>query len=310
MIFYYFLNRFKKALIEFQKTEGQKNLELEIKSSNEELKGISFHFYNIKKSKFKEIFDQTKDYIKKSLFVISFSFNSSDENIAKSIEDSLKKIASKNLQEFLKSKDFEIDIKRLRKKININICISHLNNIFILLLEEILNLFEFIKFDCYFKAGFSVEDFFYSSFDELKSGLVKFCLLIKSQPDVLNVCLQILEEIKFANDKYEKKLKTTIQILNNINSKEISTQILNLISEILTEDNIKIFQFYLYCFAKGFMEKNELIDYLQGITLDEITVYFQNQKYENGLMINFNLPGFSKVLNDEKMYEKPLCCIF
>ena len=224
----YFLKSFKKTLIEFQKTEEHKNFEFHIKSTDEELKGIKIYISNVKYSKFKEILEQQKDYIKKSLFVLSFSFNSNDENTAKSIGDTFKKIKP----EVLKSKYHEINFKIEKKNISINVCLSGLKNGLCLLLEEILVFFELVKFDGYIKTGFSIGDLFYLSYDKLNSSLRKFGLFIKFQPDVLNACIQTLKGIKLTNDKYEKKLKVIINILNKINSKELSTQIVDLVSKL------------------------------------------------------------------------------
>ena len=286
-IFLYIIKALKKSLIEIQKSGEKKGFDFEIKSTNEELKSTNISIHDIKKPKFKEIFDYVKEYIHKSVFILSFSFNCNDENLSKSLEN-LKKFSDKKVPDLKVTIHFEI--KREGEKIFIYLCFLKIiqDDDFLLLLEEILNLFEFIKFDTYIKTGFSGEDLSLSP-EHLKLKLDKFYLSIKFEPDILSACIQTLKGIKLANDTFEKETKDAISNLNMIKQKKgflvqkcgfMSENVINLL-----KSDIGFSVILVCCILKDLIEK----DYL-----DEITIYFGYPKYENGFMVYFNIPGLSK----------------
>ena len=59
-----------------------------------------------------------------------------------------------------------------------------------------------------------------------------------------------------------------------------------------------MYKHFIAILPYGYLESFGLADYIKKINLDEIMIFFGSQKYENCFMINCNLPGFSKILDD------------
>ena len=74
-----FMERLGKALKEGQKSGDKKDLEIEIRGSNEEPKGISIEQFTLDKEKFGEFFDPNADHTKKALVVCTVNFEVKDE---------------------------------------------------------------------------------------------------------------------------------------------------------------------------------------------------------------------------------------
>ena len=71
-----FFDAFKKALEEAPKSEEKKCVDLQIKGTNEELKGMCFETKRIEKSKFKEMFDNAQEHIQKNGTKVTLDFTS------------------------------------------------------------------------------------------------------------------------------------------------------------------------------------------------------------------------------------------
>lgn len=211
-----FFDAFKKAFDATPKSEEKKNVEFEIKGTNEELKGISVETHRIEKDKFKEIFDNAHEHIQKAMVIASITINAKDESSVKLLQDLFEKMKPMffNLP-FVKKhpENYELNLRTNGTKLTVDF--SSVKGEF---LEPIVNLginpSDYHKIDAYFRSGFSPEDFFNLPIEELTLKAIQFALSFKSESvgirRILTASIQALKGIKLTNDKFKKNWKNIL----------------------------------------------------------------------------------------------------
>ena len=316
-----FFDAFKKAFDATPKSEEKKNVEFEIKGTNEELKGISVETHRIEKDKFKEIFDNAHEHIQKAMVIASITINAKDESSVKLLQDLFEKMKPMffNLP-FAKKhpENYELNLRTNGTKLTVDF--SSVKGEF---LEPIVNLginpSDYHKIDAYFRSGFSPEDFFNLPIEELTLKAIQFALSFKSESvgirRILTASIQALKGIKLTNDKFQKKLEEHIEQLNVINAfvsfafniefdaKELHGQGLKAASETLLkgadinkkleEARAAVIGFGQNVLKPG-LEQLQLTDAVKAVNFDDICFAIGCPRYESGLIQTIHLPGFSQ----------------
>lgn len=318
---FHFLESFKKALTEIPKSDEKKNFEFEIKGTRDELKGIISETHCMEKGKFKDFFDMAQPHIQKALCIFSISFNANDEA---SVEP-LKKLFEKmkpllfEIRPLKKHpENYEINFRNNGTKIFIDF--TSVQGEFIKPITELgLDISEYQKLDCYFKTGFCPDDFFNLPIEELSLKVIQFALKLKSESTgmrhIITACIQALKGIKLTNAIFQKKLEEHIEKLNMLNAfvsfvfsfefdgKELCGQGLKVASETLLKgaDFNKILEDTrekVIALGKNILrpllEQYGLVDAVKAANIDETTIILGFPQYQNGLIQNIKLPGFSK----------------
>ena len=210
-----FFADFKTALTQIPKSDEKKNMDFEIKGTNEELKGLAFETHNIDKAKFNEFFDTSKDHIKNSLVVCTASFKVNDESAVAKIKEVYDKLAPMFQSiPFVKKHPENYALNFRNNGTQIFIDFSSVKGEFLQpLLDLGLDISEYHQFNSYLKSGFSPEDFFILPPEELSLKVLQFALSVKSESTgirhIITAAIQALKGIKLANAKFQKKIRRT-----------------------------------------------------------------------------------------------------
>ena len=316
-----FFDAFKKALEEAPKSEEKKCVDLQIKGTNEELKGMCFETHRIDKSKFKEMFDNAQEHIQKALIVCSVTINAKDETGVKTLQELFEKMKPMfgNIP-FVKKhpENYEFHLRTNGTKVTLDF--TSVKGEF---LEPLINLgidpSDYHKIDYCLKSGFSPEDFFNLPIEEMTLKAVQFAFSIKSESvgirKLITACIQALKGIKLANAVHQKKLEEHIDRLNMINAfvsfafnfefdaKELHGQGLKAASETLLKGidiNQKLEEARKKVLEMGqnvlkpLFEKLEITDAVKAVNLDDICISVGAPKYECGLLHTIHLPGLTQ----------------
>ena len=316
-----FFDAFKKALDEAPKSEEKKCVDLQIKGTNEELKGMCFETHRIEKSKFKEMFDNAQEHIQKALVVCSVTVNAKDESGVKILQELFEKMKPmfENIP-FVKKhpENYEFHLRTNGTKVTLDF-VSVKGEFLEPLIKLGIDPSDYHKIDYSLKSGFSPEDFFNLPIEELTLKAVQFALSIKSESvgirKIITACIQALKGIKLANDKHQKKLEEHIDKLNMINAfvsfafnfefdaKELHGQGLKAasatllkgidINQKLEEARKKVLEMGQNV-LKPLREKFQISDAVKAVNLDDICISVGAPKYECGLLHTIHLPGFTQ----------------
>lgn len=316
-----FFEAFKKALDEAPKTEEKKCVDLQIKGTNEELKGMCFETKRIEKSKFKEMFDNAQEHIQKALIVCSVTINAKDESGVKILQELFEKMKPllQNIP-FVKKhpENYEFHLRTDGTKVTLDF--TSVKGEF---LEPLIKLgidpSDYHKIDYCLKFGFSPEDFFNLPIEEMTLKAVQFALSIKSESvgirKLITACIQALKSITITNNLHQMVLEKLIDRLNMINAfvsfafnfefdaKELHGQGLKATSETLLkgidinqkldEARKKVVEFG-QGYIKPKLEELHLADAVKAVNLDDICISIGAPNYECGLIHTIHLPGFTQ----------------
>jgi hypothetical protein len=317
-----FFEAFKKAFDEIPKSEEKKNIDFEIKGTNEELKGMCFETHRLEKSKFKEMFDSAQGHIQKALLIASITINAKNDDSVKILQENfekLKQLFFPNIP-FVKKhpENYELNLRTDGTKLTVDF--TSVKGEF---LEPLIKLgidpSEYHKIDAYLRSGFSPEDFFNLPIEEMTLKAIQFALSFKSESigvrRLLTAAIQALKGIKLSNDKFQKKLEDHIDQLNVLNAfvsfafnfefdaKELHGQGLKAASETILKGvdiNKKLDEArngliaFLKGILKGLIEQFQLTDAVKAVNLDDICIAVGCPQYEAGLIHTIHLPGFTQ----------------
>ena len=294
---------------------------MQIKGTNEELKGMCFETKRIEKSKFKEMFDNAQEHIQKALIVCSATINAKDEAGVKTLQELFEKMKPFFQQiPFVKKhpENYEFHLRTNGTKVTLDF--TSVKGEF---LEPLINLgidpSDYHKIDYSLKSGFSPEDFFNLPIEELTLKAVQFAFSIKSESvgirRLITACIKALKGIKLTNDKHQKILEEHIEKLNMINAfvsfafnlefdaKELHGQGLKAATETFLKGmdiNQKLEEARKNVIETGQkvikpkLEELQLADALKAVNLDDICISVGAPKYECGLLHTIHLPGFTQ----------------
>lgn len=314
------IENFKKALAEGQKGDEKKSFEFEVRGTKESPKGIAFETYSITKDNYGSFVDPSKDYMKDSLAVFSFSVNANDEASVKTLEELFQKFEPMFGEiPFVKKhpENYKIHLRTSGTKVSVDFC--NVNGEFLKpLLDLGLNLSEYHHFNCSFKSEFCPDDFFKLPVEELSLKLLQLVLSAKGEScgmrHILTAVIKALQGIKLENEKFQKKLQEHIGKLSALNAfmsfafnfefdaKELCGAGLEACKSALkgADINAKLGEARTKCelvitnVIKPMLEQFQLIDSIKATNADEIILSIVVPKYTNGIAHTIKLPGLTK----------------
>ena len=199
-------------------------------------------------------------------------------------------------------------MKNNGKKIAINI-ISRQGKILQLLLELCINLSEYIKFYLKIKTEIDFYHLLGNSSNDYKSNIFNAFFNIKLSGEnlkyLLNSIITVLNCIKFRNKEDKTKLINLINLIIyfiGINFKvEYDIDFIkyhNKDCETAIEIYISLARIFIEYYSRLCIENTGLKNLVKVINLDYLSFSFGISKYENGLAIEFKLPGITRYFEE------------
>ena len=323
-----FMERLKKALTEGQKSGDKKNLNIEIRGSNEEPKGISLEVFTLDKTKFGEFFDPNADHTKKALVVTTVNFEVKEEKDVEKIKTAFEQFKPMILgMPFIQAKKdkFELHFRNNGTKIAIDF-ISVEGKLIQPLLDLGVDLSEYNKFYFGLKTGADLGKIYTEGgnpSDELISEIFNVLLKIDSSGEnvkyLSTALIAAFKDVKLTDEKKQKKLQKFLGFLNLVNvfigaklKFEYDAKVLKGAGDKAVEKlpgGQEGFKKQLSGYhdmaknagtqmAKPAIENMGFGDSLKALNLDSFSVAGGVPKYSNGLALVLRIPGLTKVVEE------------
>ena len=323
-----FMERLKKALTEGQKSGDKKNLNIEIRGSNEEPKGISLEVFTLDKTKFGEFFDPNADHTKKALVVTTVNFEVKEEKDVETIKTAFEQVKPMilGLPPIQAKKDkFELHFRNNGTKIAVDF-ISVEGKLIQPLLDLGVDLSEYNKFYFGLKTGADLGKIYTEGgnpSDELISEIFNVLLKIDSSGEnvkyLSTALIAAFKDVKLTDEKKQKKLQKFLGFLNLVNvfigaklKFEYDAKVLKGAGDKAVEKlpgGQEGFKKQLSGYhdmaknagtqmAKPAIENMGFGDSLKALNLDSFSVAGGVPKYSNGLALVLRIPGLTKVVEE------------
>ena len=323
-----FMERLKKALTEGQKSGDKKNLNIEIRGSNEEPKGISLEVFTLDKTKFGEFFDPNADHTKKALVVTTVNFEVKEEKDVETTKTAFEQVKPIILGlPFVKDKKdkFELHFRNNGTKIAVDF-ISVEGKLIQPLLDLGVDLYEYNKFYFGLKTGADLGKIYTEGgnpSDELISEIFNVLLKIDSSGEnvkyLSTALIAAFKDVKLTDEKKQKKLQKFLGFLNLVNvfigaklKFEYDAKVLKGAGDKAVEKlpgGQEGFKKQLSGYhdmaknagtqmAKPAIEGMGFSGALKVLNLDSLSVAAGVPKYSNGLALVLRIPGLTKVVEE------------
>lgn len=323
-----FMERLKKALTEGQKSGDKKNLNIEIRGSNEEPKGISLEVFTLDKTKFGEFFDPNADHTKKALVVTTVNFEVKEEKDVETIKTAFEQVKPMilGLPPIQAKKDkFELHFRNNGTKIAVDF-ISVEGKLIQPLLDLGVDLSEYNKFYFGLKTGADLGKIYTEGgnpSDELISEIFNVLLKIDSSGEnvkyLSTALIAAFKDVKLTDEKKQKKLQKFLGFLNLVNvfigaklKFEYDAKVLKGAGDKAVEKlpgGQEGFKKQLSGYhdmaknagaqmAKPAIEGMGFGGALKALNLDSFSVAGGVPKYSNGLALVLRIPGLTKVVEE------------
>ena len=323
-----FLERLKKALAEGQKSGEKKSLEIEIRGSKEDPKGLSIEQFTLDKSKFSEFFDPNAEHTKKALVLCTVNLEVKEEKDVPAIKEAFEKIKPMVMElPFVKAKPgkFELHFRSNGKKVAVDF-ISVEGKILSPLLDLGIDLSQFHQFYFGLKTGADIGKIYKEGgnpSDELITELLNVLVCVKSTGEnikyLATAIVAALKDLKLTDEKLQKKKDKYLGFLNLVNAFIGGKVKFEYDAKVLKGEGEKSVE-KLPGGAEGF--KRQLSGYhgmatgagqqmvkpavegmgftetLKSLNLDTISIAAGIPKYQNGFAFVLKLPGVSSVLEE------------
>ena len=221
-----FMERLSKALKEGQKSGDKKELEIEIRGSSEEPKGISIEQFTLDKTNFSEFFESNAEHTKKALVLCTVNFEVKEEKDVEVIKTSFEQVKPMVLGlPFVQAKKdkFELHFRNNGKKVAIDFT-SVEGKIIQPLLDLGVDLSEYHKFYFGLKTGADLGKLYAEGgnpSDELISEIFNVLVSVKSTGENLKylstALIAAFKDVKLEDEKKKKKLEKFLGFLNLVN---------------------------------------------------------------------------------------------
>ena len=324
-----FMERLKKALTEGQKSGDKKNLNIEIRGSNEEPKGISLEVFTLDKTKFGEFFDPNADHTKKALVVTTVNFEVKDVKDVETIKTAFEQVKPIILGlPFVQPKPdkFELHFRNNGTKIAIDF-ISVEGKLIQPLLDLGVDLSEYNKFNFCLKTGADLGKIYTEGgnpSDELISEIFNVFLKIDSSGENIKylstALIAAFKDVKLTDEKKQKKLQKFLGFLNLVNvfigaklKFEYDAKVLKGAGDKAVEKlpggqegfKKQLSGFHSMAKSSGeglakspVLESMGISGSLKVLNLDSFSVAGGVPKYSNGLALVIRIPGLTKVVEE------------
>lgn len=323
-----FMERLKKALTEGQKSGDKKNLNIEIRGSNEEPKGISLEVFTLDKTKFGEFFDPNADHTKKALVVTTVNFEVKEEKDVETIKTAFEQFKPMLLgMPFVQAKKdkFELHFRNNGTKIAVDF-ISVEGKLIQPLLDLGVDLSEYNKFYFGLKTGADLGKIYTEGgnpSDELISEIFNVLLKIDSSGEnvkyLSTALIAAFKDVKLADEEKQKKLQKFLGFLNLVNvfigaklKFEYDAKVLKGAGDKAVEQlpggqegfKKQLSGYHEMAKNNGTLMAKEFINgmgfggALKALNLDSFSVAGGVPKYSNGLALVLRIPGLTKVVEE------------
>ena len=323
-----FMERLKTALANGQKSGEKKELEIEIRGSKEEPKGISIENFTLDKAKFEEFFDINAEHTKKALVMGTLNLEVKEEKDVETIKSSFEIIKNMVMAMPLitaKGDKFELHFRNNGTKIGIDF-ISKEGKIMQPLLDLGVNLAEYHNFAFALKTGADLGKIFSQGANlsgDLISDIFNILISIKSSGEnikyLASALATALKDVKIEDATKKKKLEKFLGFLNLINVFICGKVKLEFDSKVLQSEGDKAIQnlpgggdaikqqiggMHAMAigsgqqFIKPAVETMGFGPALQALNLDKIVIAAGVPKYESGIALVLTIPGLSQVLGE------------
>ena len=323
-----FMERLSKALKEGQKSGDKKELEIEIRGSNEEPKGISIEQFTLDKANFGEFFDSNAEHTKKALVLCSVNFEVKEEKDVDVIKTAFEQVKPMVLGlPFIQAKKdkFELHFRNNGKKVGIDF-ISVEGKIIQPLLDLGVDLSEYHKFYFGLKTGADLGKIYAEGgnpSDDLISEIFNVLISVKSSGEnvkyLTNALVAAFKDVKLADEKKQKNLEKFLGFSNLINvfigaklKFEYDAKVLKGAGDKAVEKlpgGQEGFKKQLSGYhdmakqtganvAKPAIEGMGFGGALKALNLDSLSVAAGVPKYSNGFALVIKVPGLTKVVEE------------
>lgn len=314
-----FFDRLKMALIKGKKFDDKKNFELEIRSSEEELKGISLEIFTFDKLKYNMFYEPSNEYLENNLLIFSLNLELKEEKDFEIIKEYFDSFFKPNFDKNNSNKKepvfYDLKLRKNGKKFSFDF-ISKKNFIIKNLIDLGIDLTKYQNFNLTLKSKFEFNELFSEEFNE-KNTLINILTIIfsikftgENIKFLIKSFYEALKKVKLNDEKYHKKYNNIINYLNFIysfiNSKiklEFNGQIYvdSIEKDIQNQIIIRfrqIIEFLWYLVIEPPLKQYNLMETIKSINLDNLCITFGFPKYKNGLAIIIKLPGITQYLNN------------
>ena len=323
-----FMERLGKALKEGQKSGDKKELEIEIKGSSEEPKGISIENFTLDKTKFGEFFDPNAEHTKKALVLCTVNLEVKEEKDVEVLKTTFEQIKPMilGLPPIQAKKDkFELHFRNNGKKVAVDF-ISVEGKIIQPLLDLGVDLSEYHKFYFGLKTGADLGKIYTEGgnpSDDLVAEILNVLVSVKSSGEnvkyLSTALIAAFKDVKLADEKKQKKLEKLLGFLNLVNvfigaklKLEYDAKVLKGAGDKAVEKlpgGQEGFKKQLSGYhdmakqtgtnlAKPAIEGMGFGNALKALNLDSLSIAAGVPKYSNGVALVIKIPGLTKVIEE------------
>ena len=317
-----FLEGLKKAFGEGEKTGDKKELEIEVRGTKEEPKGISLETFSVRKDTYANYFDTSKDYMGKALVAFSVCVTAKDEAGVEKLKQEFEKFKPMVLEMPLvkERKDkYSFNFRSAGTKAYVDV-VTLEGKIVQPLLDLGVDISDFHNFKVSFKSDLDINQLFAEKVDvaELSAKAFSLVLSIKGNSENIKYLTtafgKALKDVKLSNEKYQKKFDKVVNYLSLVNAfigaklklefdgKELAGTGSTAGQEHLGTVNQALAGYQAMAkqmgttMLKPALENFGLLDLIKSADFDEISLCLAVPKYQNGVAHVIKLPGLSKAL--------------
>ena len=319
-----FLAGLKTALAAGSKGGEKKEVEIEIRGTKEEPKGISIETFSVDKSSYANYFDSSKDYMAKALVAFSVCITAKDEagvEKFKALFDQFLPMIQEMPHIKEKKDKYLFNFRSAGKKAYIDV-VSVEGKIVQPLLDLGVDISEYHNFKVSFKSDLDLNQLFADNVDiaQLSAKALSLVLSIKGSSQNIKYLTTAfgtaLKDVKLNNEKYQKKFDKVVSYLSMINAfigakfqlefdgKELAGTGSSASQEHLGAVNQTLAGYQTMVKTMGPqmikppLEQFGLVEPVKSADFDEISLCLAVPKYQNGIAHVIKLPGLSKILAD------------
>ena len=317
-----FLGGLKDAFKEGKKTGDKKELEIEVRGTKEEPKGISFETFSVGKDTYANYFDNSKDYMAKALVAFSVCVNAKNEADVEKLKTLFEQVKPMILQiPFIAAKKdkYQFNFRNVGKKVYAE-AVTVEGKIVQPLLDLGIDISEFHNFKVSFKSDLDINQLFAEKVDiaDLSAKALSLVLSIKGNSQNIKYLTtafgKALKDVKLNNEKYQKKFDKVVNYLSVVNGfigaklklefdgKELAGTGSTAGQEHLGTINKALSDYQTMAknmgttMLKPALEGFGLVDLFKSTDFDELSLCLAVPKYQNGIAHVIKLPGLSKAL--------------
>ena len=318
-----FMERLKVALskIENKKNE-KKSLNLEVRGSKEDLKGLAFEIFSFDKDRCSEFMDVNETHIKNALYCTSLNLNVKTENDVNAMKETYEQFKPMFAAIPGVGDKFEFAFRSKGTKVSFDIVAKN-GKLVKSFIDLGINPSEYHKFNFALKSGIDLGELFNQTADQ-KENFVKICSVIFSiESETYNVkylagaLSEALKDVKLTDPNIQEKFNKCVGYLNFINSFVGVKLNLEYDAKTLAGEGAKEAE-KMSGGAEGFKSRiiatqqiatgmansviapiiagYGLIDKIKVIDLDSISISLGIPQYQHGYAISFKIPGLSNFL--------------